>query len=46
MRAFADPFALSELDRIVGGEARWQTLSMVEGRVLLLVADTLRDEDG
>jgi uncharacterized DUF497 family protein len=46
MRAFADPYALSELDRIVGGEARWQTLGMVEGRVLLLVAHTLRDEDG
>ena len=46
MRAFADPFALTEQDRIEGGEARWRTLGMVEGRVLLLVAHTFRDEDG
>jgi len=45
MRAFADPFALTEQDRIEGGERRWQTLGMVEGRVLLLVAHTFRDED-
>jgi uncharacterized DUF497 family protein len=45
MRAFADPFALAEQYRIEGGEARWQTLGMVEGRVLLLVAHTFRDED-
>jgi uncharacterized DUF497 family protein len=45
MRAFADPFALSEQDRIEGGESRWQTLGMVEGRVLLLVAHTFREED-
>ena len=45
VRAFADPFALSEQDRIEDGEARWQTLGMVEGRVLLLVAHTYRDED-
>jgi len=45
VRAFADPFALSEQDRIEGGEARWRTLGTVEGRVLLLVAHTFRDED-
>ena len=45
MRAFADPFALTDQDRIEGGEQRWQTLGMVEGRVLLLVAHTIRDED-
>jgi len=45
MRAFADPFALTEQDRIEGGEARWQTLGMVEGLVLLLVAHTFADED-
>lgn len=42
---FADPFALTEQDRIEGGERRWRTLGMVEGRVLLLVAHTFRDED-
>ncbi len=45
MRAFADPFAFTEQDRIEGGEVRWQTLGMVEGRVLLLVAHTVGDED-
>jgi len=45
MRVFSDPFALSEHDRIEGGEWRWQTLGMVEGVVLLLAAHTVRDED-
>lgn len=45
VRAFADPFALTEQDRIEGGEARWQTLGMVEERVLLLVAHTVGNED-
>jgi uncharacterized protein len=44
MRAFSDPFALVEQDRIEGGEQRWQTLGMVEGVVLLLVAHTVREE--
>ena len=44
-RVFADPFAVSEQDRIEGGELRWQTLGMVEGYVLLLVAHTVREED-
>ncbi len=41
---FADPFALSLQDRIEGGEARWQTIGLVEGRLLLLVAHTILDE--
>ncbi len=45
IRAFADPFALTEQDRIEGGERRWQTLGVVEGHVLLLVCHTIRDED-
>jgi len=44
MRAFFDPFALVEQDRIEGGEQRWQTLGMVEGLVLLLVAHTVRED--
>ncbi|KFD27435.1 BrnT family toxin [Sphingobium yanoikuyae] len=44
-RAFADPFALSEQDRIEGGEQRWQTLGLVEGYLLLLVAHTIVEED-
>jgi uncharacterized DUF497 family protein len=45
MRVFADPFALVELDRVEDGEQRWQTLGLVEGHVLVLVAPTIRDED-
>jgi uncharacterized protein len=45
LRAFADPFALSEPERIEDGEQRWRTLGVVEGCVLLVVAHTLRDEE-
>ncbi|NLS20317.1 BrnT family toxin [Rhizobium sp. P40RR-XXII] len=45
IRVFADPFALSHHDRIEGGEYRWQTLGMVEGHVLLLVAHTIHEDD-
>lgn len=45
LRAFADPFARSEQDRIENGEERWQTLGMVEGHLLLLVAHTVQEED-
>jgi uncharacterized protein len=46
-RVFADPFALVRQDRIENGELRWQTLGIVEGYLLLLVAHTVRnDEDG
>ena len=44
--AFADPFALMAQDRVEGGEYRWQTLGLVEGCLLLLVAHTVRDDDG
>src|SRR3546814_7319614 len=43
--AFADPFALSVHDRIEGGEQRWQTLGLVEGHLLLLVAHTVAEDD-
>ena len=46
-RAFADPFALTAQDRIENGELRWQTIGMVDGFLLLLVAHTVgEDEDG
>lgn len=43
-QVFSDPFALSVQDRTEDGEYRWQTLGMVNGWVLLLVAHTIRDE--
>jgi uncharacterized protein len=39
---FDDPDALVEQDRIEGGERRWQTLGMVGGVLLLLVAHTVQ----
>ncbi len=43
--AFNDPFSLSEQDRIENGEQRWQTMGMVGGCLLLLVAHTVRFEE-
>ena len=44
MLVFADPYALVEQDRLEGGELRWQTLGLVGGIVLLLIAHTVRNE--
>ena len=44
MLVFSDPYALVEQDRIEGGELRWQTLGLVGGVVLPLVAHTVRNE--
>jgi uncharacterized DUF497 family protein len=44
MLVFSDTYALVEQDRIEGGELRWQTLGLVGGVVLLLVAHTVRNE--
>ncbi|PID44042.1 MAG: hypothetical protein CSA52_01710 [Gammaproteobacteria bacterium] len=44
IRAFTDPFAMVRQDRIEDGEHRWQTLGMVEGHLLLLVAHTVLDD--
>ena len=43
-RAFNDQLAYSYPDRVEDGEQRWQTLGMVEGRLLLLIAHTFWDE--
>jgi len=45
MLAFADPFALTHQDRIESGELRWQTLGMVDARLLLLVAHTVQEHE-
>lgn len=45
MRVFADPLHISIQDRIEDGEARWQTVGMVQGQMLLLVAHTILDDD-
>ena len=44
---FDDPFHLTRQDRIEGGEMRWQTIGVVNGAALLLVAHTVAgDETG
>jgi len=44
-RVFTDPCALVELDRIENGEERWQTIGVVEGVLMLMVAHTVREQD-
>ena len=44
MKVFADPYALSEQDRVEGDEPRWRTLGLVGGVVILLVAHTVRHD--
>jgi uncharacterized DUF497 family protein len=50
MLVFDDPFNVSAQDREVDGEPRWQTIGMVNGIYVLLVAHTLdvefEEDDG
>ncbi len=41
---FDDPLHLSTMERIVEGEARWQTLGMIDDMQLLLVVHTAEGE--
>jgi uncharacterized DUF497 family protein len=45
LHVFDDPDALVEQDRIEDGERPWQTLGLVEGALLLLVAHTVDFEE-
>lgn len=45
MRVFLDPLCVTRQDRIEGGELRWQTMGMVDGMLLLLVAHTVREDE-
>ena len=45
VRVFSDPYALVEQDRIENGEERWQTLGVVEGILMLLVAHTVSEQE-
>ncbi len=42
---FADPWHLTTRDRHKSSEERWQTLGMVNGVVLLLVAHTIIEDE-
>jgi len=48
LHVFNDPFALSRQDRDIAGELWWQTIGMLDGYLVLLVAHTviLLDEEG
>jgi uncharacterized DUF497 family protein len=46
VKVFADPDAVSYLDRIVDGEERWHTLGLVGGIVILLVVHTIEVQNG
>jgi hypothetical protein len=41
---FDDPHALSESERDVDGEDRWQTVGVISGSVIVVVAYTYREE--
>lgn len=43
---FDDPHQLNQQDRIEDGEMRWQTIGLVGGVALLLVAHTWHDDEG
>ena len=43
---FDDPYHISRQDREVDGELRWQTLGMVMGGQILLVAHTVWEAPG
>jgi hypothetical protein len=44
-RVFLDPWHITRHDRIVEGEKRWQTIGMVDGVLLLLIAYAVVDEE-
>lgn len=43
---FDDPAVLRLFDRIVDGEERWQSLGLIDGAIVVLVAHTYCEEDG
>jgi uncharacterized DUF497 family protein len=43
---FADPHALVMQNRVENGEERWQAIGVVEGLFMLVVAHTVREQDG
>lgn len=45
VQAFYDPLALSEQDRIEGGELRWQMLGRIDATQLALIVYTLHEDE-
>ena len=42
---FDHPYQVSTQDRVIEGELRWQTIGMVKGIQILLVAHTVSESD-
>lgn len=45
LEVFLDPLHLTQRERIVDGEQRWQAIGMAKGVLLVLVAYIVIDED-
>jgi uncharacterized protein len=43
IEVFYDPYAVVEQDRVVGSEARWQTIGLVGEAAIVLVAHTVHE---
>jgi uncharacterized DUF497 family protein len=43
---FDDPNALSIQDRTSNGEERWQTMGLIKGQIIVLVAHTFGEQNG
>lgn len=46
MIIFNDPYVISEQDRIVDGQLRWQSIGLLRGSLMLMVAHTSEAGDG
>lgn len=46
VRVFLDQYAVSEQERFVDGEARWQTIGRLDGGPVLLIAHTVTEDEG
>ena len=45
VEVYIDPLRVTELDRVEGGEHRWQTIGTVAPTMLVVVAHTDSDDD-
>ncbi len=45
VKVFLDEFALTEIDRFVDGETRWQTIGMLGDSEVLVVAHSVREDE-
>ena len=43
---FDDPLHISKPDQVVDGEQRWQTVGVIGGLAVIVVAHTYWDDDG